>query len=173
MPFAITLRLDPVSAGTVEDLQLALAEAGIDTDQRDLGYGPHITLAIYPDDTSVDRLRAGLSQLGVWRALPVRFGGIGLFPGPPCIFWIAPVVTAALLEMHAAILAAFPDQAVHPHYRQGAWVPHVSLSGGVQDAPGALATLLPKWCDVDGTLDRVELVRFRPVQVLESRALPG
>jgi 2'-5' RNA ligase len=172
MPFAITLRLDPVSAATIEGMWLALAGAGIDTDRRDLGYGPHITLGIYPEDIETGLLRTAVRQVAAdRRTIPIALSGIGVFPGPTSILWAAPVVTTDLLAWHAAIHAALPDLTVHPHYRPGAWVPHVTLSGAVRDAGRALSALLASWRPIDGMLDRAELVRFRPVEVLRSEAL--
>jgi hypothetical protein len=49
MQFAITLRLDPISAVPIEAMWRRLAADGIDADRLQLGYAPHITLAIYPD----------------------------------------------------------------------------------------------------------------------------
>jgi len=61
--------------------------------------------------------------------------------------------------------------AVDPHYRSNAWVPHVTVSGTLADPTRALAALLPLWQPLSGILDRVELVRFRPVEILQSHAL--
>jgi hypothetical protein len=63
MPFAITLCLDPASAAFIERLWHGLAAQDIDTDRRDLGYTPHITLAIYPDDVSADALLAAFEHV--------------------------------------------------------------------------------------------------------------
>jgi hypothetical protein len=52
-------------------------------------------------------------------------------------------------------------------------VPHVTLSGALADPAAALAVLLPVWRPVTGQLDRIDLVRFRPVAVLDSHSLPG
>ncbi len=71
--------------------------------------------------------------------------------------------------MHAAL----PGLTPHAHYRPDAWMPHVTLSGALADPAAALALLLPLWRPVTGRLDRVDLVRFRPVDVLYSRPLPA
>ena len=172
MPFAVTLRLDPVSAAAIEQLWRALTDAGIDRDRLDLGYAPHVTLAIYPDDTDADLLRAALDRVASQLpALPVTLGGIGIFTGPGSILWAAPVVTGALLAWHAAIHAALPGLPVHPHYQPDAWMPHVTLSGAIQDPGQALAALLPHWKPISGCLVQADLVQFRPVAVLRSHAL--
>ena len=171
MPFAITLRLDPISAVPIEAMWRKLAADGIDADCDQLGYAPHITLAIYPDETPVKRLRTALEDTSRnWEALPVSLSGLGAFPGDRTVLWAVPVVTPALLARHQALQTALPDLEVHAHYRPGVWVPHVTLSGALPDPGPALMALLSNWEPITGFLDRVELVRFRPVEVLYSSA---
>ncbi|WP_371259206.1 2'-5' RNA ligase family protein [Bradyrhizobium sp. WSM1743] len=148
-----------------------LAADGIDADRCQLGYAPHITLAIYPDEAPLNRLRNALEETcRNWEALPVCLSGLGAFPGDGAVLWAVPVVTAELLARHQAIQTALPDLKVHAHYRPGAWVPHVTLSGALPDPGLAFMALLPNWEPITGFLDRVELVRFRPVEVLHSAA---
>ncbi|HUB11777.1 MAG TPA: 2'-5' RNA ligase family protein [Acetobacteraceae bacterium] len=174
MPFAITLRLDDLTAPRLAGLWEALAAAGIDTDCRDVGYPPHITLGIYADDASMEALGAVLPKLATNRAaIPIAFAGLGLFIEPAASVWAVPAPTEALLACHAALLRALPDVAPHQHYRRGTWVPHVTLSGPLRDPASALAVVLPLWRPTAGLLDRVELVRFRPVEVVHSAALPA
>jgi 2'-5' RNA ligase len=173
MPFGITLCFDPPSAATIAKMWEVLATRGIDSDRHQLGYAPHITLAIYPDETPAAQLTAALRTLAAtWSALPVTLSGFGIFPSPSAVFWAAPVVTPALLARHAAVQAALPDLHTHAHYRLGAWVPHVTLSGAIDNPGEALSALLSVWQPVEGFLDRLELVRFRPVAVLQSHELP-
>jgi hypothetical protein len=61
-----------------------------------------------------------------------------------------PVVTAELLARHRAIQAALPDLEVHAHYRPGAWIPHVTLSGALLDPGPALTALLFYWEPITG-----------------------
>ena len=78
---------------------------------------------------------------------------------------------ALVLARHAAMQAALPDLAVHAHYRVGSWVPHVTLAGALNDPGRALSVLLPLWRPVTGFLNQLDLVRFRPVEVLQSYSL--
>jgi hypothetical protein len=173
MPFAITLRLDPVSAASVEVLWRVLADRGLDSDRYELGYAPHVTLAIYPDEVSRDVLRARFERVTAsWGALPVALGGFGVFPGAASILWLAPVVTRELLVRHEMVCDALPDLPIHPHYRRDAWVPHITLSGALPDPDQAIAALLPLWRPISGVLDQADLVRFRPVEVLDTLTLP-
>jgi 2'-5' RNA ligase len=172
MPLAVTLCFDSASAVLLENLWGTLAAQNIDSDRHQLGYAPHVTLAIYPDETSDEEVAAALALVApTWTALPVTLAGFGIFPGATSILWAAPVVTAELLDRHMALQAALPDFLVHPHYRPGSWVPHVTLSGVLRDPAQALAALMPLWQPVSGLLSRLELVRFRPVKLLESHIL--
>lgn len=149
-----------------------LTAAGIDADPDQLGYPPHLTLAVYPDGACIDELQVALEQLAAhWRALPVALSGFGIFPGPSSVLWAAPVVTPEMLARHAALHAAVPEVEVHAHYQPGAWVPHVTLAGALRDPGRALAVLVPHWRPINGVLNRFDLVRFPPVEVLQSHAM--
>ena len=170
MPFAIALRLDRDSHRTIASLWDALAAAGVDSDRTDLGYTAHITLAIYPDDTPEAPLRAAVDRAGGrWTAIPVGLSGFGIFPGPPSVLFAAPIPTADLLARQQEIVAALPDFQVGPHYRSSHWVPHVTLSSPLVRLDAALAVLTPLWRPVEGRLVGLDLLRFRPMEVLASR----
>ena len=109
---------------------------------------------------------------GHWKALPVTLSGFGIFPAPAAILYAAPIVTRALLARHEAIQVALPELQADPHYRPNAWVPHVTLTGALRDPTPAFAALLSLWRPLNGVLDRVDLVRFRPAEVLQSYVLP-
>ncbi len=172
MPYAITLRLDSLSAPSIETMWRDLIAAGFDAKGPRIAYPPHVTLAIFPEETPAEPLVACVERRATeWTALPFRLSGFGFFPGPSPILWAAPVVTAALLARHAELHAALPDLEADPHYRPGAWVPHITLATTPADPGAALSALLSGWQPASGWLDRMELVRFPPVAVLRSHAL--
>jgi 2'-5' RNA ligase len=163
MPYAVTLRLDANAAAHVRRLQAVLAADDL------VEYAPHVTLAVYPDDSRIDALQRTVEALvAQWSALPVEFAALGVFPGPESVLWVAPVVTAELLRRNAELVAALP--AASPHYRGGGWVPHVTLAQPLAEdrAAAAIAALVPVWQPFSGLLDRVDIVHFMPVQMLES-----
>ncbi len=160
------------AAAPVLAMWRALAESGVDDDCLRLGYPPHVTLAVWPEEAPVGPLDAAVARCGAeWGALSVAFAGFGVFPGTPAVVWAAPVVTEALLARQAALVAAVPGVPCHEHFRPGHWVPHVTL--GQTDAPGrALEALAPLWRGaVSGWLYGIDAVRFRPVVVLRSLPL--
>ena len=102
----------------------------------------------------------------------MRLAGLGVFPGFPACCWIAVVPCARLLEAQRA--AAAMRGALHPHYQPAAWMPHVTLTTGLQNEAclaRGLAWLHERVRPSTAMLDRVELVRFPRVEIVESRAL--
>lgn len=175
MPFALTLCLDSGSASVVEAMWQALHQKGVDSDRYRLGYPPHVTLAICPDDARRDRLDAAIALARVWSALPITLSGLGIFASSPSILWVSPAVTAELLARHQTVLDAIDGEEIDPYYRKDVWVPHITLAESLADPVPALTAVLPLWRPVNGYLDRIDLIQFRPVDVLGSFALkpPG
>jgi 2'-5' RNA ligase len=180
VPYAVTLRLGAAAAAPIEAMWRALAAAGLHDDALALGYPPHLTLAIQPDTVDPARLRDAAARCAAtWSTEPLRFAGFGLFVAPEPVLFLAPVVTDALLVRHAALATMLADLPGDPHYRPGAWVPHVTLAkGGAAAEPGwmgrALDCLAPFWPAVlPAAPDRVELVKFRPVTVLADFPING
>jgi 2'-5' RNA ligase len=169
MAYAVTLCLDDATNAVVTTLQQTLADGGIDDDRLRLGYRAHATLAIFPDDAPVAMIDAALCALApTWPELPLVLAGIGIFPGARSVLFLAPTVTTALLAMHEALLGALPTVACEPHYRRGAWVPHVTL-GSTESPAAALKVLLPHWHGpITGRFTRADLLRFRPVNILRG-----
>jgi 2'-5' RNA ligase len=174
MPLAITLRLDDETAAAVERLWRALAEQTGDDDAMRLGYAPHITLAVIPDVDAIADVEKTMFELADgWDALPLTLAGLGVFPASPPVIWAAPVATEPLLTRQTALHDALAPNFVDPYYRPGMWVPHVTLSDNPRSVTRALEVALSVWSGpVRGWTDRVDLVRFRPVEILFSKALP-
>lgn len=179
MPYAVTLRLDAAAAAPIEAMWQALAEAGLHDDSLRLGYPPHVTLSVHPDPADAAMLKEAVARLAAgWTAEMLAFAGFGIFAAPQPVLWLAPVVTGSLLARQRAAAEALAHLPGDPHYRPGAWVPHVTLAkGGAASEPGwmgrALDCLAPLWPKlVAARLDRLDLVHFRPVTLLASHALP-
>ena len=180
MPYAVALRLDAAAAAPIEAMWRALAAAGLHDDSLALGYPPHVTLSIHPDAADAARLRdVVVACAAQWTAIDVTLVGFGVFAVPVPVLYLAPVVTEALLLRQRALADALADQPCDPHYRPGAWVPHVTLAkGGTTGDPGwlgrALDTLAPLWPALrPARAECLELVHFRPVTVLQSHHLPS
>ena len=172
MPYAVTLCLDDSAARGIAEVWQRLADAGISDSMVTLGYRPHLTLAI-ADRADPAATVAVLKEFAERTpSLPVPFVGLGAFLAPARVLWAAPRVDRALLDLHEALHAtlAWPP---HPHYTPGRWVPHCTLADDM--TPEAFergARLVADWWQpATATLGRIDLVRFRPVEILWQQPL--
>jgi 2'-5' RNA ligase len=152
VPVAVIARLDDETAGTtVEKFADGLP------DQHDARPPLHITLATYGDDADVQALDVAVDQvIRSWTPLPVTLVGFGIFPGRPSDVWLAPVPIHRLLQLHTELDAAVFEATAKHCDEFGIWTPTV-----VYDGP------------IDVTLDRIEIVRTMPFEIISSRMLPG
>lgn len=172
MPYAVTLRLDDAAAAAIDALWHRLADEGISDSMVALGYRPHLTLATAADADVSAAIRALERFAATHAALAVPFVGIGAFLAPARVLWAAPCVDRALLDLQAALLQALAWPA-HPHYTPGSWVPHCTLAEDLgEDAFARAARLVAAhWQPTTAMLDRIDLVRFRPVEILWQQPL--
>jgi 2'-5' RNA ligase len=170
--YAITLRLDAMAAATVEAMWQALASVGVSDEALRSGYKPHLTLAVFAANANPERLLAAARECAAqWPQLTTTFACIGLFPGMPSTLFLAPTVTPGLLARHTALLTSVAGEPIDPHYQDGRFVPHVTLAGDLADSAAAVAALNLLPLPITAVLDRLDVVRFRPVEVLESHGL--
>ena len=176
MPYAVTLRLDPVGARAVEVLWNAIDASGIARSVSMLGYDPHITLArqadLDPLQTAdlLDQFAAGLASIDV------EITTFGVFEQPTPVVWLAPAECAALRALHTSLRSLFLSAPWHPHTEPAQWQPHVSLATEIADQrtfERLQSFVAERFEPFACRLDRLELVRFPPVHVLESIPLEG
>lgn len=174
MPYAITLRFDATASAMVEAMWQALASRKLSDEATELGYYPHLTLGVFADSANPERLLAAARYWAVqWPEMPTTFASFGLFPGRPSTLFLAPIVTPELLQRHAALVTLLAAEPIDPNYRCGQFVPHVTLASDLADPAAAVATLKHISLPIRAVLDRLDVVRFRPVEVMESHVLPG
>ena len=174
MPYAIELALDPESATVVRRVWREVADAGIEYMVAS-GARPHVSLGIW-ESLDRDRADAELTRFAA-ETSPVRvaFASVGLFPG--VAVFLAPTVTADLLELHAGFHRRFARLGEAPwvHYQPGTWVPHCTLAMdlGPDRSGDALVIAARAPLPLEATLVEVGIVEFRPVKQLVSRVLGG
>ena len=173
MPYAVTLPLDADASARIRRMWRALAEQAGADDAIRLGYVPHVTLAVLPDDAPISEVEEAVSRAAAgWTTFSVVVAGLGVFPGTPPVVWAACVVTAGLLVRHASLCAALTSFGIHPHYLPGQWVPHVTLCQEGPSSARAIEVVTPLWDGpIAARLERVDLVRFPPVAVVRSHFL--
>jgi 2'-5' RNA ligase len=174
MPFAIELSLDAESAGVVRRLWRRLATAGIRF-MADSGADPHVSLAIW-DSLDVARAIAEVTTFASETApVPVTFTEVCAFDAEVVFLALAP--SAPLVDLQARVQARIGPLGGGgwPHYASAAWVPHctVAMDLGSVTIDAALAVTAGFALPLDGRLDRMAVVEFRPVRERYSQPLTG
>jgi 2'-5' RNA ligase len=174
MPYALELALDDPAAGAVRRAWRELADAGITYMARS-GARPHVSLGIWDTIDGV-AFEAELARFAAETApLPITLASVGRFSAG--VVYLAPVVTAALIDVHADARRRFARHGAAPwrHYDPGVWVPHctlaLDLTGEQLGTALQIAGRAP--LPIEGRLVEVGIVEFRPVKQLASRALGG
>src|SRR2546430_3749836 len=137
MPYAVELALDSTSAAAVRRAWRELADAGIGY-VAGSGARPHVTLGIWE---ALDH-RAAEAELKRFAAetpaFRLSFASVGLFPR--VAVFLAPAVTAELLDLHAGFHRRFgrPGQASWDPYRPSTWGPPCPPAPDPDPGPFAL-----------------------------------
>ena len=178
MAYAVELRFDEDLAERVRALWQALEQIGVGSFGTGGSPVPHLSLAVYDDEAEVDAAAAGdlVAELAARGARSeIAFASLGVFPTEENVLFLAPVVTPALLDLHAAYHAMAPrlEATCRPYYLPGRWVPHCTLSmqgplAGVQDGLGHLAA---RWTPLCGTLRSLALIRVPPLATIVEHTL--
>ncbi len=105
MAYAVELRFDEDLAERVRALWQALEQIGAGSFGPGGAPVPHLSLAVYDDEAEVDAAAAGdlVAELAARGARSeIAFASLGVFPTAENVLFLAPVVTPALLDLHAA-----------------------------------------------------------------------
>ncbi|MBD3844298.1 2'-5' RNA ligase family protein [Bosea sp. SSUT16] len=175
MGFAISLRSDHPSADSVRALWNDVQRFEDHPSMALLGYPPHVTLAIYDDETVREaEVRDALDQASKnLRPVTLTFDAICSFDGPPMVLWASPRFSAVLRDIHEAIHAAIHPASCRPHYRPGTWKPHCTLGTRVRDdrRDAALAFAREASSVFDVIFDALDCIYFPPIAPFELRKL--
>jgi 2'-5' RNA ligase len=170
--YAVELSFDRATDAVVRRVWDELAREGVNDFMAGFGVHPHISLAVF-DELMVDEADPQIAEFARRLVpLPVTLSSIGVFAGDAGVVFFGAVVTDELLATHAEIHRRLKPlgRGAWSYYDRGEWVPHCTLA---MDLPAdriphaveiARRTLLP----LRGTLERVSLVKFRPVEGLFS-----
>lgn len=137
MAYAIELFFDEQADTEVRRLWHLLAASGLPSLET-LGHRrhrPHVSLTVL--ETAHLPAVADVEDVLDVRRLPVlRFSALGTFGGGGGVLFLAPVVTAPLLAVHARLNDVLQEQGIvqWPHYLPGSWVPHCTLAMNVAPA---------------------------------------
>lgn len=167
--YAIELDLDAAGADRVGTLCRRLEGAlGIGT-ILSLAAAPHLSLALLAEIEEAG-LAADLAAFATTqRPADIAIAAIGCFPGAG-VLYLAPVVDAPLLAFHRSCHAVLKRHMgpCWEHYREGHWVPHVTLAMDLdaERLAGALRIVSEGWVPFAARLVALRLAAFPPVTTL-------
>jgi 2'-5' RNA ligase len=172
MPISITIPLNDDAADVVREIWHRLSRIGLALDCLVPVNKPHITLAVLQKDSPLLRLRETLHANGKERScLEVPIPLVGIFPGATSSICLLPTKTPQLATLHQNLVDKISPSNILSHYHPVHWIPHVTLSRNIRDAKLAAAGLqcvLDFWEPIQLRLNAIEIVRFLPVETLES-----
>lgn len=174
MAFAVSLLFNPDIADVVSRQWQRLAEAGLSRSMLDLGYPPHVTLAV-SDHLDTTTAAAALDE--VFRRvkqIEATLTGIATFGPDSGVCYVALAPSSELHRLHESVLAVVGENC-RPHYRAGRWTPHCTLAMNLPNAEldGARALLAGDWRPLAGVFETADLVEFAPILGIKRWALPS
>jgi 2'-5' RNA ligase len=164
MAYAVSLFFNAEMADAVSARWQRLADAGLSRSMVDLGYQPHVTLAVY-DEMVADTAGAALDRVfGNVDQMAVTLTGFSTFGAGSGVCYAALTPSPDLMRLHATLVAAV-GATCRPHYQTGRWTPHCTLATGMTDAEmdRAKNLLAQDWHPLAGKFEIADLVEFTPV----------
>ena len=164
MGFAVEMYFVPEMEKRLCELRSILAQRGVRPILDELGDTPHISLAIF-SQLEPHMFEPHLRQFARTQpAFPVRLDGVGCFPG---VVFLRPESTPSLIKIHSDFHKVLATLGITPleYYKSGKWIPHCTMAQdiGEQAMAHALETSRQKFPVVEGMIERIGLVQFRPV----------
>jgi 2'-5' RNA ligase len=173
--YAVELSFDPRTEAAVRRVWDDLAREGVNDFMSGFGSHPHISLAVFDDLVVADADREIAEFARRLTPVPVVLSSIGVFAGNAGVVFFGAVVTDELLAAHQEL-----HRRLHPVargtwsiYERSEWVPHCTLTQDmpVDRIPRAVEIARRATLPLRGTLERVSLVKFRPVEGIFSTEL--
>jgi 2'-5' RNA ligase len=163
MAFAVSLLLDAGVSEAVAARWQRLADARLSRSMLELGYQPHVTLAVFDH---LDTTHAAVALDDVFKSaarFAVTLTGVATFGPGSGVAYAALAPSPKLIDLHAAVLAAI-GETCRPHYQAGRWTPHCTLATSLSDADAEQAQrLLAEGWPLSGSFVAADFVEFTPV----------
>ena len=169
MPYTIELQLNRAAEAKFLAHWETLRREGVSDLLFNLGYKPHMTLAMYREIDEAKTVAKLETFIASETAIPVEFRHLTLDARG---IFCQPKESAALRKFHARFEKKF-GKSFRDIDHAGIWMPHCTIGMELPtDKIGmTVGKLLENWAPISGIADRLALVKFRPGQVLWRKAL--
>ena len=161
MAFAIEFFLDEASVDRVREVWTQMTAEGFVVAMEGR---PHITLGIW-DEIDIEKSQTWLRDYATTvKPFEVRFASVGYFANDLTVVFLAPVVTAHLLDLQVGFQNEFRGQVgeAWSNFRPGWWVPHCTLAQGIERESFSEAMTLSREIELpfDAVLESIGIVEF-------------
>ena len=169
MPYTIELQLNRAAETKFLVQWETLRREGVSDLLFNLGYKPHVTLAMYHEIDEAKTIAKLETFIASETAIPVEFRH---FTVHKVSIFSEPRENAPLRKFHARFEKKF-GRSFRDIDHAGIWMPHctIGMELPTEKIGSVVGKLLENWTPISGTLDRLALVKFRPGKVLWRKAL--
>jgi 2'-5' RNA ligase len=168
MPYAVEMYFDEASTARIREMWNRLAGIGLSA-MIDCGARPHVSLAVCEQidlnaaSAILDDCSAGVP------AFAISLASCGMFPGAEYVVFLAPKVTARMLEWHARFheMITVATGGMWAHYTPPQWMPHCTLATRVlpEQVGAALEILRDFELPIPCRVISMGIVELRPVRL--------
>ncbi len=168
--FAAELFFDPAGDARLRELWARIQAAGVPSRLLTWGHVPHVSLAVC-DELDAAQFAEELARFAAEeRPLGLSLVSVSTFATAEGVLFLGAVKSRALLELHERFWRRFAAHARRPwdYYRPEQWVPHCTLTTGLDSAQlaAALPICVGAGLPIEVVAESVALVRPREARVL-------
>jgi hypothetical protein len=167
MNIASVLFFDEEAQNEIMRLWRRLYELDICKEMIDTNSRPHISLGAFSDTDLEDVYERALEYAKEVSKLKVSLTSISCFSGDGGVVYLAPQVTAELLEVHRKYYEVFADfdSSKFKIYTPPYWVPHCTMTIGVskEKVVEGVRLLLQEFKPIEAKLSAIGFVEFYPI----------
>ncbi len=167
---AVEFYFDPEVEQRIFAFRDSIYKQGITPIQGLMHDKPHISLAVLPKMNAETLIRMTEEFAKSFRCFSFQLSAIGVFPTPENVFFLYPVPSQRLLDMHAEFHYMLKKEGLRPSdlYLPENWVPHCTLEFNLPDDELSRAVMLSKaqFKPITGRITQLGVTAFRPIEYL-------
>lgn len=174
MAHALNIRSDDQSSVKIEQLWQECGALEVLPSMSNLGYRPHITLAVYDNFDLNILLNVFELVFKSVRKTTILFDRLEIFDAADSlVLWANPVLPKEITALHEHIHELIDKNSCRDHYQPKNWVPHCSVATSIPIGrkTEALELVNRKFESFEVIFDAADLVSFLPVQIEREVAL--
>jgi 2'-5' RNA ligase len=174
---AVEIYFDETGEKHIRHLMAILTERGIPPVLDQLGFRPHVSLAVFPavEVEAVTSVVQDFTQST--GTFSLAFSHLGAFSTAEGVVFLAPTFTERLRHLHQAFHARLSRAGLvsSPYYEPDRWVPHCTVTTDIDPTQMSLAvqTLVEEFEPFEVQCLSLGVITFRPVTLHARFQLAG